>query len=307
VVVILEAVQCPVDIGVPNKTSRANLDVEKFSSVQMGMDGNADENPTIAAECLAGKQSADSKEFCAPQAEVEKLLKASGEVSNENPATVVVSDQEDAEEDSQETVKKVAMRGSQGAGGKKPPRRQAPNKIMPARLSHTLRSAKTSKSDGTDVQDGEDSKGVVDAPIVDVKRKPPRSKVSPVSSEAVGEDGVGIAVTNVPATTAGKRKRKEVVFEADKEYRMMSPSDIKETAGRGTVNLMALEAGSFHGSTIPKGYVVVLVKSVLLKDVSLPFPNMKDDPAQVFLGSAIGTAVLWPARCVKSEEIKKKK
>ena len=305
-VVILEAVQCPVDIGVPNKTSRANLDVEKFSSVQMGMDGNADENPTIAAERSAGKQSADSKEFCAPQAEVEKLLKASGEVSNENPTTVVVSDQEDAE-DSQGLPKKVGTRGSQGAGGKKPPRRQAPGKVMPARLSHTLRSAKTSKSDGTDVQDGEDSKGVVDAPIVDAKRKPPRSKVSPVSSEAVGEDGVGIAVTNVPATTAGKRKRKEVVFEADKEYRMMSPSDIKETAGRGTVNLMALEAGSFHGSTIPKGYVVVLVKSVLKKHVCLPFPNMNDDPAQVFLVDAIGTAVLWPVRCVKSEEINKKK
>ena len=80
---------------------------------------------------------------------------------------------------------------------------------------------------------------------------------------------------------------------------MMSPSDVKDCVGMDMVNIAACETNVFHGSPIPKAYVVVLVKSIVKADVCLPFPNIQDDKPHIMLGDAIGTAVLCLAKLVK--------
>lgn len=304
VVLFLEAVEGKTyKIGVPKQTSRVNLEVKKFNSVQMGVDDKAVGSPGIAVEPSAGKQSAESKELCAPMAEIIKLSKEIGEVSKGEEVPVAINEQEDASEGSEEPMKTVARRASKGAGAKKPQVKPVRAKVMPSRPSRS-RATKTPTLDAIDVQDGGDEQAVVEEPVVDAKWKPPRSKVP-----LVDEDKVKIAVADEPATTAGRRKRKvEVIFEAGMEYRMVSPTDVKETVGTGYVILPEPgESGIFHGKPVPKACVVVQVTSVAVPGALLPHPNMGDDPPATVLGDAIGTTVAWPVKCVKSEEISKKR
>jgi hypothetical protein len=50
---------------------------------------------------------------------------------------------------------------------------------------------------------------------------------------------------------------------------------------------------TFHGSTIGDGVYKVEVQGVMLEDASLPFPNNKNEPPQLFVMEVQGQFALW--------------
>lgn len=104
-----------------------------------------------------------------------------------------------------------------------------------------------------------------------------------------------------------KRKGSEVTFNEGEEYRLMSPFDTTETVG--TCEAFLFESGDerrFHHKPIPPGYMVVILKTVIQPKILLPFPNKHDDPAQTELAHALGGRMLWPIKCVKKMQAKRR-
>ena len=101
-----------------------------------------------------------------------------------------------------------------------------------------------------------------------------------------------------------KRKNTKVILEDGVEYRLVSASDTHVTVGTGS---LFLGSGLFHGKEIPSGFSVVNVNSVVDESILLPYPNKNDDPPQTELGQAIGSRVLWPTKCVRPKQSKRKR
>lgn len=130
-------------------------------------------------------------------------------------------------------------------------------------------------------------------PVVgdEVSQSPPLTRVGKMSTRNSGK------VTLPYKAPKKKRKVEEanvvVVARDATEIRLMTcTSGSTVCVGQGTVQL---EAKTFHGKPIPSGHVVVLLLSVSKPKYPLPFPNMGDDPPQVFLKDAIDSLVLWPS------------
>ncbi len=311
----------------PNKSLRVNLESTKFQGVELGVEACWNlENQSAPS---AATQSPKSKEWLDRLAkEVRSDMAAKVTIKTNDKATIGEGGKQEskAEEicdkaaggEKDKQVSKAAGSDENTAGGSKGKcESQKASKIVaisagrqPAK-SATVKASRTARNKATKTSKALDQDGLEirdEEPVVDAKWKPPRSKV-PESSKSVGENDLQMTVKHKgDATSRGGRKRKvEVVFEAEKEYRMVSPSDTHKTAGYGIVVIEAIESGEFHGLQIPRGFIVVHLKKVTMPTLLLPYPNMKDDPPHTMLGDALGTGVLWPAKCVKSTETKKKR
>jgi hypothetical protein len=62
--------------------------------------------------------------------------------------------------------------------------------------------------------------------------------------------------------------------------------------------VMSIDQHTFHGKTIPSGYSVMQVQSIVNGGAELPYPNTNDDPPQMVLEDALKSTVLWPTKSI---------
>lgn len=136
-----------------------------------------------------------------------------------------------------------------------------------------------------DVPGAEDAQSEQDTVQYSLRRKRTSS-----SSKPTGKKGKG--TLNMPEKNDIARIGKMVAIWA------IEGSNV--VVGRGVVDS---NRRNLHGKAIGKDMAVVQLLSVEVphRSYKLPYPNMEDDPPQVMLGDANGSAVLWRKEFVTPE------